>query len=114
MPNINIEVDKELLAEINYSAALAGKTQKEWVVQELRTSVQVRVALGKAGNGDSSAAEVPSMQETGEAQVQVNESSGEQEVLDENLCPEDGDPLVWNKVLKRWVCECGYQGKVQR
>ena len=27
-------------------------------------------------------------------------------------CPDCGELLVWNKMLKRWVCECGYQGKV--
>ena len=39
MPNLNIEVSKELLAEINYAATMAGCTQKEFVVKVLEGAI---------------------------------------------------------------------------
>src|SRR5579859_1883428 len=39
---------------------------------------------------------------------------GERLVQAIESCPECGDEMVWNKVLRRWVCGCGYQGKVQK
>jgi hypothetical protein len=137
VPNINIPVDEELLRAVNSAAALAGKSQKEWVVQELRTSVQVRVAIGgiDARPVEERIAEhaerVAGTRVGGEEverrigvikEAEVKDSRGfvggsardSEQNLDSHECPVDGDPMVWNEVLKRWICECGYQGKVER
>lgn len=34
--------------------------------------------------------------------------------VERNDCPDCGGRLVWNRILKRDQCECGYQGKVRR
>ena len=31
-----------------------------------------------------------------------------------NDCPECGEPLVRNRLMKRWECECGWHGKKER
>jgi hypothetical protein len=38
MPNLNIEIDAELLREIRIKAAQSDLTRREWVLQELTKS----------------------------------------------------------------------------
>jgi predicted HicB family RNase H-like nuclease len=35
------EIEKELLAKVNYAAAMANLTQREWVIQKLEEAVSV-------------------------------------------------------------------------
>jgi hypothetical protein len=39
MSNLNIVIDRELLAGINYAAMLAGLTQQDWVAMTLRKAI---------------------------------------------------------------------------
>jgi ribosomal protein S27AE len=98
------DVPLELVAEVNRAAKLAGKNQSEWVrwVLEaqfngtgLRRTVDERVVGSSLASCSESLAP----------------AEGDEVEEDEKRCPECGEPLVWNKVMKHWECECGWHGK---
>lgn len=47
MPNINLAVDKSLLAEVNYAAAKEDLTQRDWVVKVLGQAALASRVLGE-------------------------------------------------------------------
>jgi hypothetical protein len=120
VPNLNIKISDDLMREIKIAQIRSGMMQKDWVTKIL--SEAVNVAPEQQAQINSSAADVPlpepMVPKSGEARY--HEPSNWPHALSEGAedaspeCPEDGKPLVWNKVLKRFECSCGYQGKRQR
>lgn len=113
MPNINIEVSEELLQAVRIACARTGMSQKQMVTMCLEQGIANRqktteeMAYAPILTSHSGALKVT----CGEAWI---EGMRKADAATENFCPEDGKPMIWNKVMRRFVCECGYQGKVQR
>ena len=83
--------DAEQFLAIKDRAAVAALSVNEWILRQVES-----VGLKWLNSGNPEAGAV--------------ESEGSS-VDRRPTCPEDGERLVWNKVLKLWECECGYRGK---
>lgn len=112
MPDCNIRnVDESLMRAMKSEAAKTGRTLRDWVIWVWAANVgwEVRDGLGKV-SAVAERVERPAGSSDGHAEVAEDELVAE----DENRCPECGEALVWNKVMKYWECVCGWHGKRER
>ena len=124
-------MDESLMRAINATAASAGLTLRDWVIGCLaekagwdgRSDV-----VGGAGREVEADGGVPRRIEVGSGETltiaerspalpqpstgRIADNGAAEEVMER--CPDDGGLLVWNRLLKRWECDCGWQGKRQR
>jgi hypothetical protein len=114
MPNINITIEDDLMRRIKVACAFTDTLQKDLVVSALE---EYCAKVNSGGLHPSDNREVlPKPDERTNPIAHRPDVAGGDEAADSGtpLCPDDGDPLVWNRVLSRWMCACGYQGKVQK
>jgi hypothetical protein len=103
-----------LLSRAKADAILRGQTLTEWVMTAMEAQLE------KANDGGLRTSEhrevLSKPDERTEPIAHRPDVAGRDEAADSGtpLCPEDGDPMIWNRVLKRFICACGYQGKIQR
>lgn len=102
--------DAEQFLAVKARAAGHGLSVNEWILQRIEHKAP---SLRGEGVMPSDGVRELAQQNTQRAVTGDHraETSGEAHTIETPSCPEDGELLVWNKVLKRWVCECGYQGQ---
>jgi hypothetical protein len=122
---VNVKgIEVTLVARARADALLRGQTLTEWVREAMEgrlgdvptgTAVfftpqpEVEIPLPPSSeSGPSGSVRVTGV-DTGRNVVTYE--SEEEGVPN---CPDDGDPMIWNRVLKRYECRCGYKGKVLR
>jgi hypothetical protein len=131
-------LDDELVRLVRVRSVESGKTVKQWVVPILEEAAN---GLGEGkGNqsGDSGISNETSAgarSDSGVAGVEPGgngkEAARKRDFYHEpkhsllgdrdtvqvdggESCPDCGKELILNRVLRRMVCECGYQGKVRK
>lgn len=127
--DLNIrDFDEELATALKVEAAKAGKTLKDLVTEKLKGAMNGSDAQSGseiAGEGTSPSASMADNPGGGAGRDKLQHlqpgssnkrpEAGEAETESRmSDCPDCGDGLVWNKILKKWVCECGYQGRATR
>jgi ribosomal protein S27AE len=112
---VNIRgVDRSLIRAMKSEAAKTGRTLRDWVIWVWAANVgwEARDGLGKV-SAVAERVERPAVAADGHADVVEAGPVAE----DEKLCPECGEAVVWNKVMKWWECtdqSCQWHGKKER
>jgi len=74
MPNINIEIDDELLIAVNVARSREAMTQKDWILRELRKAAEDGERDRRAGDRDAVASKRARLR--GRAVIEARDEGG--------------------------------------